>query len=476
MKYVSTRGRAPELRFSEILLSGLADDGGLYVPSSCPHVTKDELDRWRSFSYAQLANEVIAKFVDDVPPRELAALTQQIYVERNFGNGRNDSKMDDITPLRWLQPGLALLELSNGPTLAFKDLAMQLLGAMFERALKKRGKSLNVLGATSGDTGSAAEHAMRGRARINVFMLSPKGRMSAFQRAQMYSLDEPNIFNIALDGVFDDCQDIVKAIAGDAEFKRRYRVGSVNSINWGRVVAQIVYYFKGYLAATNSSEQKVSFAVPSGNFGNILSGWVAKQMGLPIERLVLATNENDVLDEFFRTGRYRVRSGAETHATSSPSMDISKASNFERYIFDIVDRDAELLRELWWELDTRGEFHLGSTPLWPVIITSGIVSGRSTHSDRVRTIRTLHQRTGVIVDPHTADGIKVALEHLDRDVPMICLETALPAKFPATIIEAIGHEPERPANYVGLEERAQHFESMLIDAEQVKAFIAQHAR
>ena len=475
MRYVSTRGRAPEQGFSELLLSGLASDGGLYVPKLYPQVTLAELDHWRSLSYPQLASALIAKFVDDIPIDELATLTRTTYTAATFGNGRSDSDARQITPLRWLQPGLALLELSNGPTLAFKDIAMQLLGGLFERVLARDRTHMNVLGATSGDTGSAAEYAMRGRDRINVFMLSPAGRMSEFQRAQMYSLDDVNIFNIALDGVFDECQDIVKAVTGDHEFKQRYRIGSVNSINWGRVVAQVVYYFKGYLAATASSAQQVSFAVPSGNFGNILSGWVAKQMGLPIARLVLATNENDVLDEFFRTGRYRIRSAAETHATSSPSMDISKASNFERYIFDIVDRDAVLLRELWWELDTRGEFHLGNTPLWPAISGSGIVSGRSTHSDRVRTIRTVQQRYGIVVDPHTADGIKVALEHLDREVPMICLESALPAKFPATIIEAIGEAPVRPAAYVGLEARPQRFESMPADAERVKAFIAQHA-
>lgn len=475
MRYVSTRGRAPEQSFSEILLSGLASDGGLYVPASYPQVAAAELDSWRALSYADLASAVIGKFVDDIAPNELAALTRATYTAENFANARGDSNARDIVPLRWLEPGLALLELSNGPTLAFKDIAMQLLGALFERVLVKRDEHLNVLGATSGDTGSAAEYAMRSRNRINVFMLSPNGRMSAFQRAQMYSLDDANIFNLAVEGVFDDCQDLVKSIAGDLGFKQRYRIGSVNSINWGRVVAQVVYYFRGYLAATQSSGQAVSFAVPSGNFGNILSGWVAKQMGLPIARLVLATNENDVLNEFFRTGRYRVRSGAETHATSSPSMDISKASNFERFIFDIIERDAELLRELWWDLDTRGEFHLGSTPLWPIVGASGLVSGRSTHSDRVRTIRTMHQRHGIVVDPHTADGIKVALEHIDRDVPMICLETALPAKFPETIIEAIGREPERPEAYVGLEARPQRFEAMAADAERIKAFIALHA-
>jgi threonine synthase len=472
MRYVSTRGRAPEQSFSEILLSGLAADGGLYVPASYPHIGADKLDAWRSLSYAELASAVIGEFADDIARDELSALTGATYTAANFANARDDSRASDITPLRWLRPGLGLLELSNGPTLAFKDLAMQLLGALFQRVLEQRGERLNVLGATSGDTGSAAEYAMRGRDRINVFMLSPNGRMSAFQRAQMYSLADPNIFNVALDGVFDNCQDIVKSVAGDLEFKQRFSIGSVNSINWGRVVAQVVYYFKGYLAATQSSEQKVSFAVPSGNFGNILSGWVAKQMGLPIERLVLATNENDVLDEFFRTGRYRVRSSTETHATSSPSMDISKASNFERFIFDLIDRDAELLRELWWEVDTRGEFHVGGTPIWPLVGASGLISGRSTHSDRIRTIRTTFERYGIIVDPHTADGIKVALAHIDRDVPMICLETALPAKFPETIIEALGREPERPAAYAGLETRPQRFERLPAEVEAVKSFIA----
>ncbi len=474
MRYVSTRGRAPEQSFSEILLSGLAADGGLYVPASYPRVGAAELNEWRSLSYAELASAVIGRFADDIGNDALSALTRATYTAENFGNARADSDANDIAPLRWLQPGLALLQLSNGPTLAFKDIALQLLAGLFEHVLEQRGEHLNVLGATSGDTGPAVEYAMRGRARINVFMLSPKGRMSAFQRAQMYSLAEANIFNLALDGVFDDCQDVVKTIASDLEFKRRYRVGSANSINWGRVVAQVVYYFKGYLAATQSSDQKVSFAVPSGNFGNILSGWVAKQMGLPIERLVLATNENDVLDEFFRSGRYRVRGSGETHATSSPSMDISKASNFERFIFDLIDRDAELLRELWWEVDTRGEFHLGGTPIWPLVSASGLLSGRSTHTDRIRTIRTVYERHGIVVDPHTADGIKVALEHIDRDVPMICLETALPAKFPDTIVEAIGREPERPASYVGLEARQQRFELLPADAEAVKSFMARH--
>ncbi len=310
MRYVSTRGRAPERGFSDILLSGLADDGGLYVPAYYPPVTSAELDRWRALSYAELATEIIARFAGDIPRDRIAALCAATYTAQTYRHARDAASAAQVTPLRWLTPGLALLELSNGPTLAFKDMAMQLLGALFEHVLAERGAGLNVLGATSGDTGSAAEYALRGRHGVQVFMLSPQGRMSAFQRAQMYALQDANIHNYAVAGTFDDCQDLVKAVAGDLAFKQRWSIGSVNSINWGRIVAQVVYYFRGYLAATTSSTQRVSFAVPSGNFGNILSGWIAKQMGLPVHRLILATNENDVLDEFFRTGRYRVRSAA----------------------------------------------------------------------------------------------------------------------------------------------------------------------
>ncbi|MCU0768200.1 MAG: threonine synthase [Burkholderiaceae bacterium] len=475
MRYVSTRGRAPERGFCDILLSGLADDGGLYVPAQYPHVDRAQLESWRALDYADLATEVLALFATDIARERLAAMCRATYTAAAFGNARAGSDAAAIAPLRQLEPGLALLELSNGPTLAFKDMAMQLLGALFEHVLHERGGRLNVLGATSGDTGSAAEYALRGRPGINVFMLSPQGRMSAFQRAQMYSLQDANVHNLAVAGTFDDCQDAVKAIAGDLEFKARWSIGSVNSINWGRIVAQVVYYFHGYLQATTSSEQAVSFAVPSGNFGNILSGWIARNMGLPIDRLVLATNENDVLDEFFRTGRYRVRGGGETHATSSPSMDISKASNFERYIYDVVGRDPLIVRELWWEIDTRGEFHLAGTPFFDVVRSSGVVSGRSTHLDRLRTIRLVEQRHGVVIDPHTADGIKVALEHRDSAVPMICLETALPAKFAATIVEAIGRPPERPSAYAGLESLPQRFECIGNDTEAIKSHIAARA-
>src|SRR5512146_296523 len=315
MKYISTRGNAPAKTFTEILLGGLAPDGGLYLPEQYPQVTRAELDAWRKLSYADLAYAVLSKFATDIPAADLKAIISKTYTAQVYSNGRADSDATQITPLRKLAEGVHILELSNGPTLAFKDMAMQLLGNLFEYVLAKDHGELNILGATSGDTGSAAEYAMRGKRGIRVFMLSPYGRMSPFQTAQMYSLQDPNIFNIGIRGVFDDCQDIVKAVSNDAAFKARYRIGAVNSINWARVVAQAVYYFKAYFAVAPQVGAPVSFSVPSGNFGNIFAGHIARQMGLPIHRLILATNENDVLDEFFRTGRYRVRKAAETHHT-----------------------------------------------------------------------------------------------------------------------------------------------------------------
>jgi len=475
MKYVSTRGQAPEASFLDILLSGLAPDGGLYLPETYPQVTRAELAAWRLLPYADLATEILSRFATDLPRADIARLCRQTYTAATYNHGRADSDAAQIGPIRWLEPGLALQELSNGPTLAFKDMAMQLLGALFEYALAKTGEHLNILGATSGDTGSAAEYAMRGRPGINVFMLSPLGRMSAFQRAQMYSLADANIFNIAVEGVFDDCQDLVKAVSAHLAFKRRLRIGTVNSINWARVVAQVVYYFKGYFAATASNDEQVDFAVPSGNFGNVLAGWIARCMGLPIGRLILATNENNVLDEFFASGRYRVRGAAETHATSSPSMDISKASNFERYVFDVVGRSGETVRALWRQLDESGSFDLAGTPHWQAVAASGFVSGSSTHEDRLATIRGLYQRSGLVIDPHTADGVKVAHELRRSGVTTICLETALPAKFAETIVEAIGREPERPAGYADIESRPQRVEVMPVDVERLKRYIEAHA-
>ena len=354
---------------------------------------------------------------------------------------------------------------------------MQLLGNLFEYALVKQNAELNIFGATSGDTGSSAEYAMRGKKGIRVFMLSPHKKMSAFQTAQMFSLQDPNIYNIAVEGVFDDCQDMVKAASNDLEFKAKQKIGTVNSINWARVVAQVVYYFRGYLSVTTSNDQKVSFTVPSGNFGNICAGHIARMMGLPIDRLVVATNENDVLDEFFRTGVYRVRKPAETYHTSSPSMDISKASNFERFIYDLVGRDGDRVRTLFGKIDTHGGFDLSGRPgsdgnEFSKVSRYGFESGKSTHQDRLNTIRDVHQKYGVMIDTHTADGVKVAREHVKLGVPMIVLETALAAKFNETIQEALNKDAARPAGFENIESLSQRFVVMPVDADNIKAYIA----
>ncbi|MFP5405256.1 MAG: threonine synthase, partial [Gammaproteobacteria bacterium] len=386
-----------------------------------------------------------------------------------------------VAPLVQLDNRSFALELFHGPTLAFKDMAMQLLGNLFEYVLGRDGRQLNILGATSGDTGSAAEYAMRGKQGVRVFMLSPLGRMSAFQTAQMFSLCDPNIINIAVQGVFDECQDLVKGVSNDLRFKERWSIGTVNSINWARVVAQVVYYFHGYFSATRANDHKVSFAVPSGNFGNVLAGHIARMMGLPIARLVVATNENDVLDEFFRSGRYRPRASAETQQTSSPSMDISKASNFERFVHQLLGGDGARVAELWRRIDTRGEFDLseggdrepGDHDPFSRIAEYGFVSGTSRHADRLATIRDAHSRFGVVVDPHTADGLHVAARWREPDVPMVCLETAQPAKFADTIREALGLEPPRPAAYEDIEARAQRFSVMPADLRLLQRYISE---
>jgi threonine synthase len=494
MRYISTRATGPATegkRFCEILLEGLAPDGGLYLPASYPQVDGATLSAWRKVyheqGYAALAFEVLSLYIDDIPAADLRALCEKTYTAEVFGTG-------EIVPLRHVEEGLWIEALSNGPTLAFKDMAMQLLGNLFEYELARRGEELNILGATSGDTGSAAEYAMRGKKGVRVFMTSPHGRMSPFQQAQMFSLLDDNIHNIAIHGVFDDCQDIVKAVSGDLDFKRKYKIGTVNSINWARLLAQVVYYFAGYIQATEVAPtlgtavsslppegaaasrggQKVSFAVPSGNFGNVCAGHVARMMGLPIDKLVVATNENDVLDEFFRTGTYRVRAAADTHETSSPSMDISKASNFERFVFDLVGRDGARTQALFGNAVPKlGYFQLGADPLFAQAATRfGFASGKSTHADRLQTIRDTWARHGLMVDPHTADGLKVAREHCTAGVPMVVLETALPIKFASTMVEALGREPQRPAKFDGIEALPKRVLEMEADVGAVKALIA----
>jgi threonine synthase len=470
MKYISTRGKSPELSFCDVLLGGLAPDGGLYLPIKYPKFTEDELDLMRSMSYQDLAFKIFEKFIDDIPSKDLKDIVDKTYTPEVFGYNRANQDSNDITPTLKLDENLHLLSLSNGPTLAFKDIAMQFLGHIFEYVLRKKNKTLNILGATSGDTGPAAEYAMKGKEGINVFMLSPYGTMSPFQAAQMFSLQDNNIYNIAVKGVFDDCQDIVKAVSNDLHFKENNKIGAVNSINWGRILAQIVYYFKGYFDVTTDNKNLVDFTVPTGNFGNICAGHIARMTGLPIRNLVVATNENDVLDEFFKTGNYQPRSSEGTFQTSSPSMDISKASNFERFIFDLLGRDSVQLSSYWKEVDQGGSFKL-SEDEFDLISGFGFISSSSQHTNRIKLISNYFERFGIMIDPHTADGIKVALDHIDQDTPMIVLETALPIKFEQSILEATGKKPERPEGLKDIELLKQKLEILDNDVDLIKSFI-----
>ncbi|MEV8339483.1 threonine synthase [Leucobacter sp. NPDC077196] len=473
MKYISTRGGMEPAPYSAILLEGLATDGGLVVPETLPQVTADEIESWRSLSYPELAAELLSRFATDIPREDLDRMCRDAYSSDLF-------VAPEVIPLTPIDDEITLVGLSEGPTLAFKDIAMQFLGQSLEYVLARSDRALNILGATSGDTGSAAEYALRGKDGIAVFMLSPQGRMSAFQRAQMYSLEDDNIHNIAVEGVFDDCQNLVKALSSDLEFKRAHHLGTVNSINLGRITAQLVYYFWAWLRASDSvpvaerAGYEVSVTVPSGNFGNILSGHLAKTMGLPLRKLVLAANENNVLDHFFRTGVYAPRSAAETHATSSPSMDISKASNLERFVFDLVGRDPERLSAAWRELDETGRIDL-TAELVRFEAEYGLRSGSSTHEDRVATIRSVHEGSGILIDPHTADGVKVAREYLEPGVPMLVLETAKPEKFPDIVFEATGVQLGIPEHLAGLLERVQRVTEMTDDAAELRAFIAARA-
>ncbi|GGP21246.1 threonine synthase [Silvimonas iriomotensis] len=468
MQYISTRGGMSPKKFSEILLGGLAPDGGLVVPDQYPTLSADDLKALAGKSYTDLAFAIISRFVDDIPAADLKALIDKTYTKAAFGT-------DEITPLTRLEDDLFIQQLSNGPTLAFKDMAMQLLGNLFEYVLNRAGEEINIVGATSGDTGSAAEYAMRGKKGVRVFMLSPYGKMSPFQRAQMFTLQDENIFNISVNNMFDACQDMVKAVNNDAAFKARYKIGAVNSINWGRVVAQVVYYFKGYFAVAKEVGEPVDFCVPSGNFGNICAAHVARQMGLPIRNLVVATNENDVLDEFFKTGGYHPRGLDQTYETSSPSMDITKASNLERFVFDLTGRDGAKLAALWHTVEKAKGFDLSAEDFARMRGEYGFRSDRSTHADRINSIREVFNKYGVQIDPHTADGYHAAKAHRQAGVKMVIMETALPAKFEATMQEALGSKPAMPAAVADLEKLPQRFDVMDADVQTLKDYVAARA-
>ena len=461
MKYISTRDLdQKELSFTDVLLTGLAPDGGLYVPKYYPQID-DQLESLRNLSYSELAFSILQLFTgDSIPLPDLEQMVSSIYNKEVF-------KSSDVTPVTKLYDSIYIQDLSSGPSLAFKDLAMQFLGQVMNYELDRQGRVLTILGASSGDTVSAAEEAMRGKSRIKVVMLTPKYGMSDFQKAQAGSIMDDNIYNVSIEGPFDHCQDIVKEINREASFKSSFHIGAVNSINWGRISAQIVYYFKGYFATTHTNQDVIDVVVPSGNFGNVLAAYIAKKMGLPIRRLLVATNENVVLDEFFKTGIYEQ---LKVQVTSSPSMDISKASNIERFFFDLVDRDPQALANLMTTFEQTQRIDL-SDHLDTIHNGHQFFSGDSNHSDRLKMIQKVFEKSQRVIDPHTAAAVKVAEAYRQDDVPLICMETAKPTKFESTVQEALGSLPDRPDEFVGLEDKPQRFFDVDATSEAVKEFI-----
>ena len=443
MRYVSTRGSGPPVAFRTALMAGQAADGGLLMPETLPDVSGD-LESWRDLSYPALAFEILRRFTDDIPEADLRALVDRTYAGSGSGSGSGDDPgaafdTPEVAPLAPLGD-LHLLELFHGPTLAFKDLALQLLGHLFDYELGRSGETLNVLGATSGDTGSAAIAALGGKSNVRVFILFPEGRTSRLQELQMTTAPDANVHCIAVEGTFDDCQRIMKTLFNDAAFKGRWRLGAVNSVNCVRLLAQVVYYFSAWLRLAppvgGSARGRASFSVPTGNFGDVFAGFLAAEMGLPVERLTLATNENDILDQFFRTGVYR---RGEVRRTPSPSMDIQVASNFERFVWWRLGRDGSAVRDFMDAFEAEGEARLepgGDAPAG----ACRIASGRADRAETLATIERWYRRAGRVLDPHTAVGVKVA-EELRGAEPTVCLATAHPGKFPDTAPAgaAVGH-------------------------------------
>jgi len=448
MKYKSTRGGVQDLSFTEAFLMGLATDGGLIVPQEIP---KPDLGALKDFDYKDLALEIFKLYIDDIPYEDLKDLVYKSY---------STFDTEEVTPVV-KKDGVYILELFHGPTFAFKDVALQFLGNLFEYVLKERNTYVNVLGATSGDTGSAAIYGLKGKSNVNIFILHPHGKVSRVQELQMTTVEDKNVYNIAIKGTFDDCQAIVKAIFNDLEFKEKYKLGAVNSINWARVLAQIVYYFYAYFKI---GVQELYFSVPTGNFGDIFAGYMAKRMGLPIKRLILATNSNDILYRFVNFGDY---SKGEVVKTISPSMDIQVASNFERYLYYLFDEDTDKVRDLMDEFSETGALKFSSDILERV--KEDFESFRSGENDTKKTIKSFYEETGYILDPHTACGVYAAKMSHHPDV--ICLATAHPAKFPEAIFDAIGRYPETPQTIKDLEKKEKRFTVLDNSVDGVKNFI-----
>ena len=457
MKYVSTRGQVEAIDFQDAVMMGLADDGGLIIPQSIPNV-RDKLESWAALTYPELAFEVLRLFITDIPEDDLKAMIEKTYSTEAFGP--EVARVIEVGPVH-------ILELWSGPTLAFKDVALQLLGNIFEYILERRGGRLNILAATSGDTGSAAICGVRGRKRINIFVMHPTGRVSQIQERQMTSVLDENVHNIAIDGSFDDCQRIMKTLASDLDFKRTVSLGAANSVNWARVLAQIVYYFAGvFQVQGRRGAQKVCVEVPTGNFGDILAGWYAVKMGAPISKLILATNENDILARFFSTGEYSL---SEVSQTFSPSMDIQVASNFERYLYYRVGSDAGRLSALMDQFARTGSLRVEMDA--DGLVDPAFLAGVGTQDEMLTTIRKYHEEYGYLLDPHTAVGVSVAERLGAEGGPVLCLSTAHPAKFPEAIEKAIGKDLAHHPAIDALADLPTRCETLGNDENAVREFI-----
>ncbi|HEY5673272.1 MAG TPA: threonine synthase [Malonomonas sp.] len=461
MKYCSTRGQVQGLSFRDAVMMGLADDGGLLLPEDIPKLTKTELAELSDLPYAELAFRIISRYATDIPPADLKGLLDRSYAAFDH---------PETTPVV-KQDGLYILELFHGPTLAFKDVALQFLGNLFEYMLEQSGKKMNIIGATSGDTGSAAIYGVRGRKNINIFIMHPKGRVSPIQELQMTTVTDDNVFNLAVEGTFDDAQSIVKEIFGDLAFKERYALGAVNSINWARVLAQVVYYFYAWFQVNKQTGcSEIEFSVPTGNFGDIFAGFIAHEMGVPIKRLILATNANNILSRFVQNGDY---STADVHQSLSPSMDIQVASNLERYLYYLCDKDSGLLAAKMEEFKQTGKLVFPTAQLDKIQQT--FAAATIDDAETIVTIKDFFNRTGYILDPHTAVGVAAGRICTSGDCPIVCLATAHPAKFGAAVKEAIGQEPELPPAFQGIEKLPKRVEQLAAKTEIIRNYVAERA-
>jgi threonine synthase len=462
MRYVSTRGEAPVLGFSDAVLAGLARDGGLYIPEEWPHLSADDIRALRGLAYPDLAVRLLTPFIGgEIEPRVFEAMVREAYA--SFRHAA-------VCPLVQIEPNTFVLELFHGPTLAFKDVAMQLLARLMDHVLAERGQRATIVGATSGDTGGAAIEAFAGRERTDIFILFPHGRVSPVQQRQMTTSSAANVHALAIEGNFDDCQGLVKDMFNDHAFRDRVALSGVNSINWARIMAQIVYYFSSALAL-GAPDRPVSFVVPTGNFGDIFAGYAAKKMGLPIDRLVIATNDNDILARTLASGEYRTR---EVVATTSPSMDIQVSSNFERLLFEASGRDAESVRRYMGSLKQSGAFTLEAGDL--ARIRAEFDAGRASVSETAATIGDMLSRSGYLLDPHTAAAVHVAAERRTGPVPMVVLATAHPAKFPAAVEAASGVSPALPAWLSGLMEREENYAVLPSKVKMVEDYVSRRTR